>query len=305
MDAQVLKKSMSQKLRMDGRDYSTPGWYFITLGADYHHQFFGHVEECVMQSNALGKLVNRCWEEIPQHYGHIELGAWQLMPNHFHGLVRIIRPGGKGLGEVINMFKGAVTREWRRLIADHSVDSRHGEREPSQVWAPNYYDVICFNAKELEVREKYVRANPRRWALRNVPQGKIKLSLYRGNIDLLQEFEQCKALRVSRRATAEEIAQLQSELSKFNGVVCSTFFSPGERKCLTTLQSGSAQIIWVLPMGMPESVPMGWTNAFLEKRALWISRFPKSMNDATRVSCEQANGQVEHFCKERKGITQR
>ena len=35
-----LKKSMSQKLRMDGRDYSRPGWYFVTLGADYHNHLF-------------------------------------------------------------------------------------------------------------------------------------------------------------------------------------------------------------------------------------------------------------------------
>jgi hypothetical protein len=37
------QKSMSQKLRMDGRDYSTPGWYFLTLGADFHNQLVGKV----------------------------------------------------------------------------------------------------------------------------------------------------------------------------------------------------------------------------------------------------------------------
>lgn len=109
-----LKKSMSQKLRMDGRDYSRPGWCFVTLGADYHKHLFGSVERGVMKSNALGHLVEQCWREIPKHYDHIALGSWQLMPNHFHGLVRIVRPGGKGLGEVINVFKGAVTRKWRK-----------------------------------------------------------------------------------------------------------------------------------------------------------------------------------------------
>jgi len=38
-----FKKSMSQKLRMDGRDYSRPGWCFVTLGADYHKHLFGSV----------------------------------------------------------------------------------------------------------------------------------------------------------------------------------------------------------------------------------------------------------------------
>ncbi len=108
------KKSMSQKLRMPGRDYTRRGWYFVTLGSDYHKQIFGAVVKSEMRPNELGRLVEKCWAEIPSHYAHIELGAWQVMPNHFHGLVRITKSVGKGLGEVMNVFKGAVTREWRR-----------------------------------------------------------------------------------------------------------------------------------------------------------------------------------------------
>ena len=299
--ARELKKSMSQKLRMDGRDYSRAGWYFITLGADYHQTLFGRVEGCAMQPNELGRLVERCWSEIPRHYDHIELGAWQVMPNHFHGLIRIVRSGGKGLGEVLNVFKGAVTRNARRSgfleVSRNCGNERDaGEKEPAKVWAPNYYDVICFNADELAVREKYVRANPRRWALRDVPQGRIKKSRYWGNKALLEAGGPCKALRVSRRATEAEVEALQKELTDFDGVVCSTFFSPGERACLQALLAGSARIIWVLPMGFPDSIPVDWTDAFLEGRALWISAFPDNMKDATRASCEQANGWVESFC---------
>jgi len=283
-----LKKSMSQKLRMDGRDYSRPGWYFVTLGADYHKHLFGAVEGGAMRPNALGRLAERCWDEIPAHYGHIALGARQVMPNHFHGLVRIVRPGGKGLGEVLNQFKGTVTREWRR------VGSRHGEKE--QVWAPNYYDVICFDADELEVRERYVRENPGRWALRDVPEGVVKKSRFRGNKELLRQPGLQRALRVSRKATEAKVLALQKELAGYEGVVCSTFFSPGERACLKTLQAGSARIVWVLPMAMPKTIPTGWADAFLEERALWLSAFPVELEEATRASCEQANRWVELFC---------
>jgi REP element-mobilizing transposase RayT len=174
-----------------------------------------------MHPNELGSLVEQCWDEIPQHYGHIVLGARQVMPNHFHGLVRIVRPGGKGLGEVMNIFKGAVTREWRR-VGSRSGGSRYSEKD--QVWAPNYYDVICFNADELEVRERYIRANPRRWALRDFPQGVIKQSWYKGNVVLIQRVGARRALRVSRKATDAQVAALQNELAVFDGTVCSTFF---------------------------------------------------------------------------------
>ena len=86
---------------MPGCDYSRPGWYFVTLGADYHRHMFGTLVKGVMRPNALGYLVEQSWAEIPSHYGHIMLGAMQVMPNHFHGLIRIINPVGKGLGEVI------------------------------------------------------------------------------------------------------------------------------------------------------------------------------------------------------------
>ncbi|VGO21780.1 hypothetical protein SCARR_03857 [Pontiella sulfatireligans] len=177
-----------------------------------------------MQTNALGLLVELCWREIPEHYAHIALGAWQVMPNHFHGLLRIVRSGGKGLGEVLNMFKGSVTREWRR---SQVVGSLHGGKE--QVWAPNYYDVICFDAEELAIRERYIRANPRWWALRDVPRGIIKKSRCKGNKALLREAGSRRALRVSRKAGKAEVAALQSELAGYDGVVCSTFFSSGER----------------------------------------------------------------------------
>lgn len=304
-----LKKSMSQKLRMEGRDYSRPGWYFVTLGADYHRHFFGAVEGGEMRPNALGRLVEQCWDAIPEHYSHIELGARQIMPNHFHGLARIVRPGGAGLGEVLNLFKGSVTREARRAGLAQPVISHHGEKErarggkeqggkaPGKVWAPNYYDVICFDADELAVRERYIRANPRRWALRDVPEGMVKLSRYKGNKALLRGSGPRRALRVSRKATEAQVAALQTELASFDGLVCSTFFSPGERACLHALQEGRARIVWVLPMAMPSTIPVGWTNAFLEERALWLSAFPDDLQEATRASCTQANQWVKMFCE--------
>ena len=97
--------------------------------------------------------MEKSWAAVPEHYGHVTLGARQVMPNHFHGRVRIVRRGGAGLGEVLNQFKGSVTREARRAGL---VGSRYGEKEqtakggraPLAVWALNYYDVICFNSEE-------------------------------------------------------------------------------------------------------------------------------------------------------------
>jgi REP element-mobilizing transposase RayT len=293
-----FKKSMSQKLRMDGRDYSRPGWYFVTMCADYHKMLFGRMVGVEMRPNALGSLAEQCWADIPAHYAHIELGAWQLMPNHFHGIVRICSAGGAGLGEVLNLFKGSVTRLVRK--GGLGAGARHGEQtqhpkqaEPVRVWAPNYWDVICFEPEMLAVREAYVRANPRRWALKGVPRGRIKQSRFVGNVELLEQGPR-RALRVSRKSSESEIEALREELADFSGEVCSTFFSPGERACRETLLAGSARVVWVLPMALPKAVSNDWTDAMLAGRVLWLSAFEEP--EATRASCEQANAWVKRFC---------
>ena len=40
---------------MDGGDYARAGWYFITIGADYHKHYFGRLEAGKMQLNELGR----------------------------------------------------------------------------------------------------------------------------------------------------------------------------------------------------------------------------------------------------------
>jgi len=57
-----LKRSMSQKLPMDGRAYPRPGWCFVTLGADYHKHLFGTIRGCEMQPNTLGRVVGESAE---------------------------------------------------------------------------------------------------------------------------------------------------------------------------------------------------------------------------------------------------
>jgi hypothetical protein len=94
--------------------------------------------------------------------------------------------------------------------------------------------VICFDATELAIKEAYIRANPQCLALKKVPRGTVKRSTYLGNLALLESGPKL-ALRVFRKATEAELSKLNAELSRFDGVVVSTFFSPGEQRLLGEL----------------------------------------------------------------------
>lgn len=77
---------------------------------------------------------------------------------------------------------------------------------------------------------------------------------------------------------------------RFEGVVASTFFSPGEQRLLDELlANGTSRLIWILPMGMPGQVPVKWGPALLRSRALWLSAYPEDMTAATRESCLACN----------------
>jgi len=251
--------SVSQKLRMARKDYTREGWYFVTLSVDKRRPMFGAIGldaqgEPEMQCNALGQLVEQCWREIPEHYPQVKLGAFQVMPDHFHGLVQLARGNSKPLGEIMNMFKGAVTRQWRRVAP---VASRYSGKEPACIWQPNYYDVICFEEQELAIKEAYIKANPQRLALKRIPRGTIKQSRYCGNQELLKTSSK-RALRISRKATEEEVNQTKRFFAEtWEGVIVSTFFSPGERAVLDELLTHKkCRIIWIMPMGMPEQIPI-------------------------------------------------
>jgi hypothetical protein len=209
------------------------------------------------------------------------------MPDHFHGLVQLARGNSKPLGEIMNIFKGAVTRQWRRTVP---VASRYSGKEHASIWQPNYYDVICFEEQELAIKEAYIKANPQRLALKRIPRGTIKMSRYLGNQELLKASPK-RALRISRKATEEEVVQTKRLFDEtWESVIVSTFLSPGERAVLDELLlHKKCRIIWIMPMGMPEQIPVKWGSVLLEERALWLSAYPDEQQEATRATCMECN----------------
>jgi hypothetical protein len=62
------------------------------------------------------------------------------------------------------------------------------------------------------------------------------------------------AIRVSRKAGPDEVAEWKRRMEGVAGVAVGSFMSPGERVCLAALlrKGGRAGVIWVVPFGFPE-----------------------------------------------------
>ena len=76
-----------RSLRLPGYDYSQPGLYFITMCTFEHTHLFGRIWEGEMILNFVGQIVMQKWKNITKHFKNAQLFEFQIMPDHFHGII--------------------------------------------------------------------------------------------------------------------------------------------------------------------------------------------------------------------------
>ena len=83
-----------RSIRLREYDYSQAGLYFVTICIQNHECLFGEIANGEMILNNAGKTVQTIWNELPQHFQHVKLDAFVIMPNHIHGIIVITNPDG-------------------------------------------------------------------------------------------------------------------------------------------------------------------------------------------------------------------
>ncbi len=78
-----------QSIRLKGYDYTRAGEYYVTVCTQDRMHLFGEVTDERMMLNALGTVVQRCWDAIPEHMPMVVLDECIVMPNHMHGIIVI------------------------------------------------------------------------------------------------------------------------------------------------------------------------------------------------------------------------
>ena len=181
-------KHHRRSIRLPNYDYSQPGAYYVTI-VTWHREFlFGEVVDGQMRLNKAGEIVQWEWLELPKRLHFIVLGAFVVMPNHFHGILifhanagatrqELIKehsgnvsfphvategidgsplprgPEPASLGAIIGQFKSRVTKRlWK-------ISSLKG----TPIWQRNYYEHIIRNAQDLQNKTNYIEANPMLW----------------------------------------------------------------------------------------------------------------------------------------------
>jgi putative transposase len=77
--------------RLKHWNYYGSGKYFITVCTKNHENYFGEITKGLLTINELGKEVENQWLATPHIRPdmNISLDEYQIMPNHFHGIIDI------------------------------------------------------------------------------------------------------------------------------------------------------------------------------------------------------------------------
>jgi len=82
-----------RSIRLRGHNYAGRGVYFVTVCVANQRSLFGTVGNGRMALNDAGRIAAKCWRDIPNHFPHVALDEWIIMPNHVHGIITIHRDG--------------------------------------------------------------------------------------------------------------------------------------------------------------------------------------------------------------------
>ena len=76
-----------RSIRLPDYDYAQTGAYFVTICTYDRLCLLGEILGCEMALTRAGQVVLECWNDLANHYSHVETDEFIVMPNHVHGII--------------------------------------------------------------------------------------------------------------------------------------------------------------------------------------------------------------------------
>ena len=156
-----MKKSR-KNLHLTAYDYSRPGAYLVTLVTRNRSCLFGSLRDGELIFNDAARMLESEWQALPNRYPHIQTDFCQAMPDHFHGILLILRESSPSVSlmEIVSYFKSVTTRAYIRGVA-----SAGWRRFSKKLWYPDFHEHVIRGESDLRAFRAYIENNPRQWVL--------------------------------------------------------------------------------------------------------------------------------------------
>jgi REP element-mobilizing transposase RayT len=173
-----------KSIRLPHYDYAQAGMYFVTVCTEGRVPLFGEIEGGVVVLSEVGRIVDACWQAIPEHFADVTIDEYVVMPDHFHGLVSVGarhavpatadgednavvfgKPIEGSLSTVMRSFKSVVTKQCNAVAGTACrapTNVRMSNHSESKIWQRGFWERVIRDERELRMVREYIRTNPLR-----------------------------------------------------------------------------------------------------------------------------------------------
>ena len=123
-----------------------------------------------MNLSHCGVIADILWYQIPHHAKNVELGAFQVMPNHIHGILILTEDSEIGLrqyadDETISRFQNQGMNTVSYIIGSYksAVTNNSNRLEFKNGWQDKFHDHIIRNDEEYQRINDYIESNVQNW----------------------------------------------------------------------------------------------------------------------------------------------
>ena len=114
------ERKPSMMRRRVGHDYTSRRMYLVTMTTEGRRPLLGTLtsdgQEPRVLPTPLGQRVTEEWHAVTAHHPEVRSVAFQLMPDHLHGILFVERPMQQHLGQIIAGFKASTNKAYRQLV---------------------------------------------------------------------------------------------------------------------------------------------------------------------------------------------
>lgn len=122
-----------KNIRLKDYDYSSDGFYFVTICTNYRKPYL---------TGRSKKVVAQSIEQLPCNISGVKIDYYGIMPSHVH-LILVLEECQLKLSEIVRRLKAVTTRQVR-----------------FKLWQPNYYEHVVRDDKALTKVREYIQNNP-------------------------------------------------------------------------------------------------------------------------------------------------
>ena len=147
-----------KSLRLKDFDYSTSGYYFLTLVTKNRMELFGEIIDDKMHHNNAGQMIMDSYLTIPNQFPTIKCMDAVVMPNHFHCILEVCDNNTTTISAVMRWWKSLTTHKYIE-----GAKQNQWEMYDKKLWQNRYFDHIIRNQHDFDMIRNYIFQNPSRW----------------------------------------------------------------------------------------------------------------------------------------------